>query len=108
MNLCVRPRYLKFNVISSFYRFSTTAEVTEHNEQVLIDDSDETKVKEAEIEKKRNISRLSSAHYNIENGRKPYDEPRHWTHVKLKYYRRMYGKYGNASGVDPSKWFNNF
>ncbi|KAJ0179587.1 hypothetical protein K1T71_005299 [Dendrolimus kikuchii] len=102
MNLCIRTKCLRYSLINSFYRFSTTTEVVDQNEKVLIDDSDETKVREDEIEKKRNISRLSTSHYNIENGRKPYEEPKHWTHIKLKYYRKMYGKYGSASGVDPN------
>lgn len=32
----------------------------------------------------------------------PYPEPMHWYHGTLKYNRRLYGRYGQASGVNPS------
>lgn len=32
----------------------------------------------------------------------PYPEPQCWYHGTLKYNRRLYGRYGQASGVNPS------
>ncbi|XP_028173726.1 growth arrest and DNA damage-inducible proteins-interacting protein 1 [Ostrinia furnacalis] len=104
MNLCLRNRF-RPNLLNSFIRFATTTnlpESIEQNEQVLIDDSDEALAREAEIEKKRNVSRLSAAHFNQINDRRPYDEPKHLAHLTVKYHRKLYGKYGSLSGVNPS------
>ncbi|KAI5633621.1 growth arrest and DNA-damage-inducible proteins-interacting protein 1 domain-containing protein [Phthorimaea operculella] len=103
MNLCVRSKCLRTNFIGSLYRYSTTTtEAAEQSEAVLIDDSDDAQAREAELERKRNVSRLSPAHYNVINGRRPYEEPKHTAHLTVKYNRKMYGKYGIASGVNPS------
>lgn len=48
-----------------------------------------------------NKSRLNDAHRNLANGNLPYSEPKHRFHYTIKYKRRMYGRYGNISGVDP-------
>ncbi|XP_075972369.1 growth arrest and DNA damage-inducible proteins-interacting protein CRIF [Anticarsia gemmatalis] len=106
MNLCIRSKYMRPNLVGSLFRYSITAtEVVETNEHVLIDDSDDAQAKEAEIEKKRDISRLSSAHRNLINGLRPYEEPKSVTHLTVKYNRKMYGKYGSASGVNPMLCF---
>lgn len=105
MNLCIRATCFRQNFISSIYRFSTTPEVTEQNEPVLIEDSDEALAENARIEMKRNKSRLSHGHYNIVNGRMPYDTPQCLAHLTVKYHRKLYGKYGSASGVNPSKFY---
>lgn len=106
MNLCVRVRSLRTNFIGSFYRLSTApAEIdAEASETVLIDDSDDARAREEAIEQKRNVSRLSHAHYNLVNGRRPYDIPKSLAHITVKYNRKMYGKYGSASGINPSKF----
>lgn len=106
MNLCVRAKGLRSNLIGSFYRLSTVpADIAaEATETVLIDDSDDARAQEQEIEKKRNISRLAPAHYNLMNDRRPYEVPKSLAHLTVKYNRKMYGKYGTASGVNPSKY----
>ncbi|KOB65236.1 Growth arrest and DNA damage-inducible proteins-interacting protein 1 [Operophtera brumata] len=103
MNLCVRVRSLRSNLIGSFYRLSTApAEIDgEASETVLIDDSDDAQAREEQIEKKRNVSRLAEAHYNLVNGQRPYEVPKALAHLTVKYNRKMYGKYGSASGVNP-------
>lgn len=102
MSLCIRSKYLRPNLIGSLFRYSTTQiEAIEQIEPVVADDEDAL-AKEAAIEAKRNISRLSAAHYNLVNGRRPYEEPQHIAHLTVKYNRKMYGKYGLASGVNPS------
>ncbi|KAF2901031.1 hypothetical protein ILUMI_05171 [Ignelater luminosus] len=58
--------------------------------------------KEAEIEHKRNKSRLRDHDRNFLFERMPYKEPQLWTHGTLKYTRKMYGRYGEASGVNQS------
>ncbi|KAK9506408.1 hypothetical protein O3M35_008359 [Rhynocoris fuscipes] len=57
--------------------------------------------KEAEIERKRNKSGLRPQHYNILHGKVPYEEPKCETHLSLKYKKRMFGRYGYESGVNP-------
>lgn len=63
---------------------------------------DELRLKEELLEKKRNKSRLNDAHRNILFDNKPYDEVRHPSHATLRYQRRLYGKFGESSGVGPS------
>ncbi|XP_026747473.1 growth arrest and DNA damage-inducible proteins-interacting protein 1 [Trichoplusia ni] len=104
MNLCLRKQYFRPNLIGSLFRFATTSTEIVENDQVFIDD-EESQAREAEINQKRNISRLTPAHYNLVNGRKPYEEPKSLAHLTVKYNRKMYGKYGSASGVNPSICF---
>ncbi|CAK1544749.1 unnamed protein product [Leptosia nina] len=101
MNLYFRPKLLQSRLTSVFRSATTVSEVVQ-NEQVDIDDTENSLAREAEIEKKRNISRLSAAHYNVINGRRPYKEPMALPHLTVKYNRKMYGKYGAASGVNPN------
>lgn len=106
MNLLVNSKIFRPNFVGSLCRFATTPPeaLVETDDQAVIDDSEEALVKEAAIEKKRNISRLSKAHFNLVNDRRPYDEPKHLAHLTVKYHRKMYGIYGSASGVNPSKY----
>lgn len=94
---------MKPNFINSFFRLSTSvSEIGEASEQVIFEDADDTQAKEAELEKKRNKSRLSSAHFNLTHGRRPYETPMCLAHKTVKYNRKLYGKYGSASGINPS------
>jgi len=56
---------------------------------------------EEEIIAKRNKSRLLPYHQRLVNGELPHPEPMFWTHHTLMYKRRMYGRYGEKSGVNP-------
>lgn len=56
---------------------------------------------ESDVEKICNKSRLSPGHRNLVNGRMPYDVPVHRFHNTVKYKRRMYGRYGDSSNIDP-------
>ncbi|XP_047545792.1 growth arrest and DNA damage-inducible proteins-interacting protein 1 [Vanessa atalanta] len=102
MNICVKTKYLRSSFVSSLCRLSTAPDLEQNEQVVLIDDTEDVQAKEAEIEKKRNKSGLTQAHYNIINGRRPYEEPKCIAHLTVKYSRKMYGKYGIASGVNPS------
>jgi hypothetical protein len=64
------------------------------------DDDTAAKIEE-EIERKRNKSRLNAQHRNLVHGKMPYSEPMAWYHETVKYKRKMYGRYGHASGVLP-------
>ncbi|XP_075234349.1 growth arrest and DNA damage-inducible proteins-interacting protein CRIF [Lycorma delicatula] len=57
--------------------------------------------KEADIESKRNVSRLNVYHRNLLLGKVPYPEPKADFHLTVKYRRKMYGLYGGASKVNP-------
>ncbi|XP_044259063.1 growth arrest and DNA damage-inducible proteins-interacting protein 1 [Tribolium madens] len=63
---------------------------------------EELKAREEELERKRNKSRLKDSDRNMLFEKNPYSEPAHWNHGTLKYMRRLYGRYGAASGVNPS------
>lgn len=67
----------------------------------FFDDEDERETARQLIESKRNKSRLQPQHRRILNDTKPYDESTSWAHNTVKYQRMLFGKYGQASGVDP-------
>lgn len=57
-------------------------------------------MKEDQLERKRNKSRLNAAHQNILHDKLPYIQPQHSSHNSIKYKRKMYARYGISSGVD--------
>lgn len=59
-------------------------------------------MREENIEKSRNKSGLFVKDRNILHEINPYPEPQFWHHGTIKYLRRTYGRYGVASGVNPS------
>lgn len=92
-------------------------------EERKVDDDDEDEFKELEkfsleemntepndpvaeqrsINRMRNKSRLRKGHKRMLYDKLPYDYAESWIHNTLKYKRSMYGRYGNASQIDPSK-----
>lgn len=52
-----------------------------------------------------NKSRLLPQHRRMLSKESPYDEPQSWIHLTEKYQRKMYGKYGSKSYVDPKICF---
>lgn len=73
----------------------------EETSAALIDEEEDIQAKEEEIERKRNKSRLNPQHRNLLHGKVPYAEPMEWYHETVKYKRKMYGRYGQVSGVLP-------
>jgi len=73
----------------------------EIHETEVVTDTLENVLSETEVERIRNKSRLSNGHRNLVNGQVPYDRPVHRYHNTVKYKRRMYGRYGDSSNVDP-------
>lgn len=65
------------------------------------EDDEVTARKEEEIQRKRNKSRLNPQHRNLLHEKVPYSEPMDWFHETVKYKRKMYGRYGQSSGVLP-------
>uniref|UniRef100_A0A2A4JWT0 Large ribosomal subunit protein mL64 n=1 Tax=Heliothis virescens TaxID=7102 RepID=A0A2A4JWT0_HELVI len=105
MSLCIRSRFLRPNFIGSLFRYSTSPVEALEQSEAVVDVDEDALAREAEIERKRNISRLNLSHQNIVNGTRPYEEPKCLAHLTVKYNRKMYGKYGSASGVNPSICF---
>ncbi|KAK4883170.1 hypothetical protein RN001_006489 [Aquatica leii] len=63
---------------------------------------DEARIREEEIQRKRNKSRLRVYHRNVVHEEVPYPEPKIWLHGTIKFNRNMYGRYGRKSGFDES------
>lgn len=108
MNLCVL-NFVRPNILGCLLRYSTSAaEIAGASEQVIFEDEEDTRIREEELERKRNVSRLSPAHFNLVNGRRPYEYPMCSAHKTVKYNRKLYGKHGSASGINPSKLSTSF
>lgn len=60
----------------------------------------EHELREQQIERSRNKSRLLPQHRNMLNDRVPYAEPQSWIHNTVKYARMQFGRHGTASGID--------
>lgn len=101
MNLCVMNT-VKRGLLGGVVRYSTAVETVDPVEPVLSEE--EIRAKQMELEQKRNKSGLSIAHFNIINNRVPYETAACRAHDTVKYHRKMFGKYGFDSGVNPSKY----
>lgn len=75
------------------------ADETDHSGVLIEDESDA--LREEQIQRSRNKSRLLPQHRNMLMGIKPYEEPQSWIHTTLKYNRMQFGRHGLASGIDP-------
>ncbi|CAG7687317.1 unnamed protein product [Allacma fusca] len=62
---------------------------------------DETALTEEELLKKLNKTRLKPHHERLLNGEIPHPTPALWTHHTVRYKRRLYGCYGETSGINP-------
>ncbi|XP_068986307.1 large ribosomal subunit protein mL64-like [Bombus flavifrons] len=93
------PLKLKFQNIGPRYYFSKGSTIIESAEEkpVLIEEKDY-----AELERKRNKSRLTEAHRNILLGKKPYNEPQDRFHETVKYKKRILGRYGMEALGEPA------
>lgn len=80
----------------------------EENEEPMILDEDivDPEIERQRIDKLRNKSRLLPQHQRIVHGDVPYDTAQSWVHTTLKYQRKVYGKYGTKSNLDPSKFLD--
>ncbi|KAF5298591.1 hypothetical protein FQR65_LT09686 [Abscondita terminalis] len=63
---------------------------------------DESRIREEDIQRKRNKSRLKVYHRNVVHEDVPYSEPGLSIHGTLKFNRNMYGRYGSKSGFNES------
>lgn len=77
-------------------------EIEEQNALEIEGKDEETLLREAEIERKRNKSGLRPQHRNLVHDTVPYEQTTHWVHDTLKYQRKMFGRYGKDANFDPS------
>lgn len=106
-----RPLHLTSSQMGvlDYFRKKTPQEVAakteeEEEDQVqLLSLEEETApaLTEEQIYQKRNKSRLAPYHQRLANGEMPHPEPVFWTHHTVKYKQRMFGAYGETSGVNP-------
>lgn len=80
----------------------------EENRSELINLEEEVDPEENQkkLEALQNKSRLLPQHRKMLMGEVPYDQAESWIHNTLKYKRKMYGKFGEKSNVDPSEFFS--
>lgn len=84
--------------------FSKDKKPEEDEEPVIFDEEiTDPEVERQRIDKLRNKSRLLPQHQRMLHGEVPYDAPQSWVHTTLKYQRKVYGKYGAKSNLDPSE-----
>lgn len=103
----VRPLSQSSQLNGMFNRDSSKEAKPEEAAVDIIDNQEEEldiAERQRQINFIRNKSRLNRNHRNILHGTVPYDEgPESWVHETLKYKRKIYGQYGAASNIDPSK-----
>lgn len=73
----------------------------EIQETEIVADIVENVLSKKKLEQICNKSRLNSGHRNLVSGQLPYDYPVHRFHNTVKFKRRMYGRYGDASNIYP-------
>lgn len=89
--------------------FSKDKPVEEPEESMIFDEEIvDPEIERERIYKIRDKSRLNTSHRRMLHGEVPYDVAHSWVHNTLKYQRKMYGKYGSQSNLDPSKESLNF
>lgn len=103
-NVSVRSGSL-FGLFKSESASEANANATPAN---LIDNEDEYDQHEEfkRIERLRDISRLHKSHKRMLHGEVPHVNSESWVHETLRYKRKLYGKMGSGSNIDPSKNFN--
>lgn len=78
----------------------------DEDEEPMIFDQDivDPDIERRRIDQIRNKSGLLPQHQRMLQDEVPYDTAQSWVHTTLKYQRKIYGKYGAKSNLDPSKW----
>lgn len=102
----VRPSLRVQGILGRFF----ATESTESKNEIDISTADEKPVYnltddpqfQEDLARKRNKSRLSPQDRNILMGLCPYDTPIAWHHYRVKYKRRMLGRYGLNANVEPA------
>lgn len=90
--------------VLGFFKDKVKEESAEETSVALVEDEFEEEEKLKRIDMIRNKSGLLPQHRNILHGKVPYAQSESWIHNTLKYKRKMYGKFGESSELDPSKF----
>jgi len=89
-------------------RFLATESTEPKGEVVDITAADEKPIysedpqDQEELARKRNKSRLNPHHRNILMNERPYDQPIEWFHNRVRYKKRMLGRYGLKGNDEPA------
>jgi Growth arrest and DNA-damage-inducible proteins-interacting protein 1 len=84
--------------------FSKDKPAEEVEESVIFDEEIlDPEAERERINRIRDKSRLNAPHRKMLHGEVPYEVAHSWVHNTLKYQRKIYGKYGSASNLDPSE-----
>ncbi|XP_046408560.1 growth arrest and DNA damage-inducible proteins-interacting protein 1 [Ischnura elegans] len=79
----------------------TKLEILENASEAVTYEEDSSREESDNIMVKRNKSGLAPQHRNIVHGKPPYEEPITSFHESISYRRRIFGRYGISSGIDP-------
>lgn len=107
----IRPlAYCNYSDKINEKKISDSAYIQDEDEKKLnvadyLDDGDNLEEREQEIELLRNKSGLLPQHRRVLQQEKPYDEAESWVHNTVQYQRKLYGRFGAISGVDPRIMF---
>lgn len=86
-------------VVNSRQGVSTS---TSEEEPGILENEDENQDNNEAVQRIRDISRLNPHHRNIVNGVNPTDEKTMPWHFSTRYNKRLFGRYGYSSGVNPA------
>lgn len=87
----------------SFFKRESKEEEEQSTLQIIDAEEEDPILRQQRIEKMCNKSGLRPQHRNILRGELPYNAAESWIHNTLKYKRKLYGKLGSQSNVDPSE-----
>ncbi|XP_045463604.1 growth arrest and DNA damage-inducible proteins-interacting protein 1 [Harmonia axyridis] len=101
---CSRKSFAVINIFNRFLSSNASLNIEKlEKEGTNVDVLEEDAVlQEERIQASRNKSRLYDNHRNIVLDRNPFPESKQWFHDSLVYKRKLFGRYGFASGVDPA------
>jgi hypothetical protein len=84
--------------------FSKDKPAEEVEETMIVDEEViDPEMERIRINRIRDKSRLLQQHRRMVNNEVPYDVAQSWVHNTLKYQRKMYGKFGSKTNLDPSE-----
>ncbi|CAI6351120.1 unnamed protein product [Macrosiphum euphorbiae] len=93
-------KFVKVPIVQCFLARNASIKNEVQNVDVVATTAEKS-LSEEEVKAICDKSRLNHGHRNMVNGRVPYDKPVHRYHNTVKYKRKMYGRYGDASNVSP-------
>ncbi|XP_044766794.1 growth arrest and DNA damage-inducible proteins-interacting protein 1 [Coccinella septempunctata] len=101
---CFKRSFAAVRIFNKYLSSNSSVNIEKlEQESATVDVFDEeAHLKEEQIQASRNKSRLYEAHRNIVLDQNPYPESKQWFHDTIVYKRKIFGRYGFNSGVDPA------